>query len=219
MSNSDWIPGNIEKFQEFAERFVLYVRSMAPEWTHIPTEVVTDLFDSYEMFHITYKEAIKINSTTNIRRRTREMTSLKHKIRDVTNRYLRFLPVTDMDRDNMKIPNHDGNRTNHLVVTQMVDSFLKIRRVNEIVIEFKDPESSSKARPRNTTGCYIKYCISETEPASIDDYNKEVIATRTPCAIKFDTHDSGKRVWFRMAWMNARGVLGDFSEAQSCIIP
>ena len=35
----------------------------------------------------------------------------------------------------------------------------------------------------------------------------------------FDTHYSGKRVWMRACWQNARGNLGRWSEAKTAIVP
>jgi len=36
---------------------------------------------------------------------------------------------------------------------------------------------------------------------------------------EFVTHDSGKTVWVRACWQNARCILGRWSEAKSAIVP
>jgi hypothetical protein len=59
------------------------------------------------------------------------------------------------------------------------------------------------------------WTISEEEPTSLDGYVKHSLASRTPYALKFDTHDSGKRVWISIAWQNARGVLGDYCKEKN----
>jgi hypothetical protein len=101
----------------------------------------------------------------------------------------------------------------------MVSFEIQIRRENELMIHFSQRGVNSKAKPTNYDGAVIIWTISEEEPASLDGYVKHSLASRTPYALKFDTHDSGKRVWIRIAWQNARGILGDYCEAKTAIVP
>jgi len=37
--------------------------------------------------------------------------------------------------------------------------------------------------------------------------------------LKFSKEDKGKTAYFSMAWQNARGMLGPWSEIQSMVVP
>ena len=113
----------------------------------------------------------------------------------------------------------DTIRTVHKTVTENVDFVIHIRGTNNIIIDFRQEGEVHKARPTGYSGAVIIWGFSETEPRSNDDYTGHVLATRTPYTIEFDTHDSGKRVWVRACWQNARGILGRWSEAKSAIVP
>jgi hypothetical protein len=68
---------------------------------------------------------------------------------------------------------------------------------------------------------YVRENLSTWTHIDDEDYGdlKHSLASRTPYPLKFDTHDSEKRVWIRIAWQNARGILGDYCEAKTAIVP
>jgi len=79
--------------------------------------------------------------------------------------------------------------------------------------------ATNKAKPKGYDGAVIIWCINDVEPVTLNKYEGHSLASRTPYAVKFDTHDSGKRAWFKICWQNGRGILGRFSEAISAIVP
>ena len=219
MSTHDWIPSNLEKFQEFAENFVMYVKKHNAVWTHIPAEEVIVLFDLYETFFMTYKEAIRVNSTANRQQRNDDRVALTHKMREIRHLYLDFPQVTNKDKIAMGLKIKDTTPTSHTEVRWTAEFRLSSKSVNTITIRYFVDDTNSSARPADCTGLFVVWAFSDTEPLHLEDYNFNKILTRSPSTLEFDTHDSGKRVWFRMAWITRRVTRGRFAEAQSFIIP
>jgi len=119
----------------------------------------------------------------------------------------------------MGIPIHDTIRTPHTKVDEMVDMLIKLRNENELIVHFRQRGVDHKAKPTSYDGAVIIWAIGDTEPDNLKDYQGHTLASKSPYAVKFDTHESGKRVWFRAAWQNNRGILGDYCEVKSAVIP
>ncbi|MCL2064631.1 MAG: hypothetical protein FWG98_09725 [Candidatus Cloacimonetes bacterium] len=101
----------------------------------------------------------------------------------------------------------------------VIENSIKINNTNNIIIDFKQAGTQNKAKPKGYSGAVIILAITDKEPETNDGYTGHILATKTPHTIEFDTHDSGKRVWVRACWQNARGILGSWSEAKTAIIP
>jgi len=173
----------------------------------------------FSAFHDALNAAIKNQTPANMIRRNEARTVLEKSIRGMVNQFLRFPPITDADRKEMGIPIRDTIRTPHTKVEEMVDMLIKLRNENELMVHFRQRGADNRAKPTGYDGAVIIWCISDTEPATLKEYGEHTLASKTPYAVKFDTHESGKRVWFRAAWQNARGILGDYCEAKSAVVP
>ena len=93
-----------------------------------------------------------------------------------------------------------------------------IKGTNNVIVDFQEAGSTSKAKP---TGCngLIKHIIKDTTPQSHEDFTHNTLATRTPYTLEFPNELSGKRVWIVICWQNTRGILGRWTEMQTAIIP
>ncbi|MCL2186568.1 MAG: hypothetical protein FWB86_12080 [Treponema sp.] len=132
---------------------------------------------------------------------------------------MRFPPVNNGDRIAMGIPNHDTIRTDHKVVTEMVDFVLHLRNICEIMVEFWIQGESHKAKPQGFDGAVIVWDSLDAPPESPDALNHHTMASRTPYEIHFDEADRGKTVYVAAAWQNERGILGQWSGIISAIVP
>jgi len=98
-------------------------------------------------------------------------------------------PVTNPDRADMGIPNHDTIRTDHKVVTEMVDFVIHLSS------------------------------IRDTHPANPDELEHHTMASRTSFTLHFDEAERGKTVYVGLAWQNERGILGKYSEYKTAVVP
>jgi hypothetical protein len=140
-------------------------------------------------------------------------------LREFVNQFLRFPPVTNPDRAEMGVPNHDTIRTDHKVVTENVDFVIHLSSIRELVVDFWIQGASHKAKPEGYDGAVIIWGLRDTPPDNPDELPRHTMASRTPYTLHFDEADRGKTVQIALAWQNERGILGAWSEYKSAIVP
>ena len=188
-------------------------------WTHIPETAYRELRELINNFG-TVLDVTPVDSTrAQIERRNIAKRKCESFLRYFIRFYLRNPVVTNDDLIEMGIPPIDNIRTVHKQVNETVDFVFHIRGTNNVIVDFWQTGHTSKARPKGYSGAVIIWALSEEEPANNEAYPFHTLATRTPYTIEFDNHDSGKRVWVKICWQNARGILGRFSEAKSAMVP
>ena len=216
---SGYIPSNVEQFDAYVRHLLHYVKNNSLTWGHIDKEDIDKLENSFVAFETALSDEKDKDTTANRRQRQRMHKDCEKVLREFVNRFLRFTPVTDKNRDEMRIPNRDTVRTMHIEVNEIVEFNIHIKGTNNIIIKFKQQGTQHKAKPRGYDGAVIVYALSDEEPKRHTDYTYHTLASRTPYTIEFKDNDSGKKVWVKMCWQNARGILGRWSEAQSAIVP
>jgi len=117
------------------------------------------------------------------------------------------------------VPNHDTIRTDHKVVTEMVDFVLHLRNIRETMIDFWIQGETHKAKPVGYDGAVIVWGTLDAHPQHTDDLIHHSMASRTPFALHFDETDRGKTVYVAAAWQNERGIIGQWSEFKNAIVP
>jgi hypothetical protein len=215
----DYIPRKAVEFDVFISHLLNYVRANLAKWSYIPQDRFDALETAYKAFNsaLTLAEAVPTPANNLARNELHEKAV--HELRAFVNQFLRFAPVTNADRTEMGIPNRDTVKTVHNVVNEMADFVLHIRNIREIIIDFWVQGHSTKAKPQGYDGVVIKYGICSAPPKNIDELIHHTMATRTPFALHFEETERGKTVNFVLAWQNARGILGGWSEIKSTIIP
>jgi hypothetical protein len=103
--------------------------------------------------------------------------------------------VTNPDRAEMGIPNHDTIRTDHKVVTEIVDFVIHLSSIRELKIDFWIQGASHKAKPHGYDGAVIIWGIRDTPPETPDQLEHHTMASRTPFTLHFDEPERGKMVY------------------------
>jgi len=194
-------------------------RPGSDQWVHVPFEAFLALQEAVDAFEREYQNTPDGASRGQIVARNEAQKKAESQIRYFVRFYLRNPVVPDRDLVDMNIPVLDTIRTPHTEVTAQVDLTFRPSYANQIVLAFKVVGAANRARPANTIGMFVAWAFGEEEPKSLDDYTHTTLATRSPHHIEFDTHCSGKRVWFRACWQNARGIRGPWCDAQSIFVP
>ena len=122
-------------------------------------------------------------------------------------------------RDIMGVHNRDPIRTPHFTVTELVESATKLKGIRELEVHFWIKGASHKAKPDHYDGAVIVWDVLDEKPARPEDLRHHAMASRTPYILQFDETQRGKTVYYSLAWQNARGHIGQWSEIQSAIIP
>jgi hypothetical protein len=223
MNRHDYIPRQDEQFDTFFKVITQYVGTKtsgtSPAWTHIPQPRITALNADYAAWYTAFSNTFRPHTSVETREKNRVRQESERGLRAFVNQFLRFPPVTDMDRDAMRIPNRDLIRTPHIEVTETVEFELLLRNIREVVVNFWIKGQTHHAKPSGYDGAVIIWSILEEPPTGTDDLTLHTMASKTPHAIPFREEERGKTVYIAASWQNERGNIGAWSEILSAVIP
>jgi hypothetical protein len=219
---SNYIPRNDAEFDQWFKNLIQYLVQKTNIWKHIPKEDMDAFGLSYTPWVTAYTPTIKPHSQPETAEKNRAKKTAERQIREFVNRFLRYRPVSDADRDIMGIPNRDLIRTPHTDPKEEVEFVLRIKGIRQVHVDFKVLGSTSKAKPDYYDGAVIVWDLwdrlSGQAPARPEDLYRHVLASKTPHTLKFDETERGKTVYVALCWQN-RGQLGPWSEMESTIVP
>jgi hypothetical protein len=208
----DYIPHSAAQFNVFVRNITQYVESRitGPHamWPNITSERLELLKDSHRLFEEAFNAALSAPTPANILRHQEAQTATTRILREFVNQFLRFPPVTNPDRAEMGIPNHDTIRTDHKVVTEIVDFVIHLSSIRELKIDFWIQGAAHKAKPEGYDGAVIIWGIRDTPPETPDQLEHHTMASRTPFTLHFDETERGKTVYVGLCWQNERGITG-----------
>jgi len=208
----DYVPTNPAQFRVFLQNVLDHVDSNIhvdpPIWPLVPSDRFDVLSQKFSAFETAFNRAVSTPTPANIHARQEAQTECTRELRGFVNQFLRFPPVTNTDRIEMGIPNHDNIRTDHKIVTEMVDYVLHLRNIREIMVDFWQQGQTHKAKPDGYDGAVIVWGILDAPPNSTDELMHHTMASRTPFALHFEETERGKTVYVASAWQNERGVIG-----------
>ncbi|MDR2731491.1 MAG: hypothetical protein LBB81_11420 [Treponema sp.] len=102
----------------------------------------------------------------------------------------------------------------------LVFNSLSLQRISrELKIDFWIQGAGHKAKPHGYDGAVIIWGIRDTPPETPDQLEHHTMASRTPFTLHFDETERGRTVYVGLAWQNERGILGQWSEYKSAVIP
>jgi hypothetical protein len=215
----DYVPHNAAQFNSFAQNLLHYVAKMKSVWSNIPDEPVENLENLYAKYKAAFEATIGQHTSAQNLARNEAQAECTKALRAFVNQYLRFPPVTNVDRVEMGVPNHDTIRTDHKVVTEMVDFVIHLSNIRELVVDFWIKGADHKAKPATYDGAVIIWDVRDTPPTNPDEMKHHIMASRTPFTLHFEETERGKMVYIGLAWQNERGILGQWSEYKSAVVP
>ena len=113
----DYVPQNPAQFHAFMENLMQYAGSKLSAWPNIPVERMNKLMLAFAAFKTAFMATTGPHTPAQNLARTEAQAACTQELRGFVNQFLRFPPVTNVDRVEMGIPNHDTIRTDHKVVT------------------------------------------------------------------------------------------------------
>jgi len=215
----DYVPHNAAQFNAFMQNLLGYVSAKTQGWGHIPAAALANLTGLYEAFEAAFEATVGPHTGPQNLARREAQAACTAALREFVNQYLRFAPVTNVDRAEMGVPNHDNIRTDHTIVREKVDFVIHLDAIRELVVDFWIAGADHKAKPNRYDGAVIIWGVLDHEPANPDELIHHTMASRTPFTLHFDDEDRGKTAWVALAWQNERGILGAWSEYKNAIVP
>ena len=222
-AKKNYIPQNDADFDNFFKGIIQYVAvktaGATPVWKHIPQEDQDEMSAMYAAWYSAYAVTIKPHTFQETREKNRAKKDAEKLVREFVNRFLRYRPVTDADRDNMGIPNRDTIRTPGNLPTEIVAFSFIIKAIRQIDVPFKVLGAANKAKPKGYDGAVVIWDVLDKPPARPEELSRHKLESRTPYTIKFDETERGKTVYVALAWQNGKGQVGPWSEIQSTVVP
>jgi hypothetical protein len=203
----------------FFKNIVQYVAQKTAAWKHIPKEAQDALIDEYGEWYTAYAPTLKPHTSLETLSRQKAYKKAANVLRGFINQYLRFPPVTDVDRLALGIRNPDPVRTSRSVPHEEVDFFFQLKYKQKLIVHFKVRGAVGKAKPHSYHGAVIAWDLLDKPPARLSELTRHVTATRTPYTMEFDEADRGKTMYAALHWQNGKGKDGAWSEIQSAIVP
>jgi hypothetical protein len=219
---NNYIPRNAAQFKEFMRNIIMYVEAHTganSAWANIPIERVEELREVYMQFDEAFDATLENRTHANLVRRNEAQAQTTAVLRAFVNQFLRFPPITNADRAEMRIPNHDTIRTDHKIVTEKVDFVIHIDAIRELKLDFWIQGADHKAKPEGYDGAVVIWGERNTPPESPEELEHHLMASRTPFTLHFDDPERGKTIQIALCWQNERGIRGAWSEYKSAIVP
>ena len=215
----DYVPRSAAQFNAFIQNLVKHVLNKASSWPNIPQDRIAELSTAMTRFIAAYNVTMGPHTAPQNLARQEAQEAATRVVRAFVNQFLRFPPVTNVDRAEMGVPNHDTIRTDHTVVTEEVDFVIHLSSIRELIIDFWIQGADHKAKPHGYDGAVIIWDIKDTPPDTPDDLNHHTMASRTPFTLHFEETERGKTAYVALAWQNERGIIGAWSALKSAVIP
>ena len=215
----DYVPANPAEFRSFMLNLMDYVNDHGATWTNIPPDRIKDLFTSFVRFVNVYEKSLKVETPANKLAAREAQAETTHLLRDFVKQYMHFDPITNIDRTEMRIPNHDYIRTPKPRPTEEVETDIQLAGIRRIQLHYKVRGAASRARPYGSAGACVAWTVADKKVSAIEELTHTVFSSKTPHIMTFPDIERGKTVSMAVCWENPKGEKGPWSEIISTIVP
>jgi hypothetical protein len=217
---TDWFPGRLDGKVAMAADWEGYLTTERAAAFGIPAAAITQLTT------LRTTAAAKLAVTESaaktpvaVEESRLAFKALEDFMRDMKRRYFLEPPLTDADLVGLGLKVPDRNPTPVPIPATRPMFVLRPGDSRQVIVEFKDEGSESKARPYGYSGAVIYYAVLSAPPADQTALTRSLLATRTPYTLEFTEEDRGKVVYIALRWQNGRGEKGPWTDIQSAYVP
>ena len=226
-ANKDYIPRPDVQFNGWANNLYGGVTTTTVVW-NIPADEII----AYNTKLNKWNEAFAVGGIAQKSTRTDKQTQdqdkarieLEEVMRLFVKRWLTLNPaVSDADRKALQVPIYDGTRTPEPKPTTI--PLVEITPMNGAMIEIifsrghHEDGNKHKGKPAHTHGMKIYYKVGDPAPATFEDCNKSVTATKSPYLMKFSALDTGQKVYYYFCWVNSHEEEGPVTPVKTALVP
>ncbi|MDR1900616.1 MAG: hypothetical protein LBQ55_11440 [Treponema sp.] len=222
----DYVPARNADFDRFfgriVEASVLKTGGTNPPWYHIPPAAVTELSAARAAWSAAYAAAFDDPAPSVIRERIRVRRAGERVLRAFVQRYLKYDPVTDEERDELEIPRRGAAGTRAGEPTEHVLLLIEPVHAREHKIVWEVEETGSKARPYGYGGVVLVRKIlehGENVPTDPEALSAGRLLTRNNVILHYPPEDQGKRCAYAACWQNKAGATGKWCSVVAAVIP
>jgi len=219
MSN-DFIPRTDAAFNTYYENLVEYVINNCARWECIPQDSVNELQEQFaNKWEAAYLPTLQPHIPELTREKNRVRVEVERYLRAFINRFLRWPPVTDMDRDKMGIRNWSVTKSPQPVPVNVPEIGVMPSVLRQITIRVRNAGAPGWGKPDHVHHIQLAWDILEAPPQSINSLSHMEVETTSPITLTFEEYERGKHVYFAARWVNNTAKEGPWSEIHSAVIP
>jgi hypothetical protein len=220
----DYVPGKDVLFDTFIRNIVTYTGAKcggaSPAWTHIPQEAFQELSGACGAWVTAYEKTKIPHTPVDTAEKTRLRAVSEKILRNFVNRFLRYDPVTDEDRDNMGIPNKKAGHSPVAVPRTSPVLLLDTGTRRRVIIRYKDENSTRRGKPKGVRGIEVRWALLDKPPSDIEELIHSSFDTNPPLTLTFDEKERGRHIYMAGAWeIEREGEKGPFSAIEEAIVP
>jgi hypothetical protein len=217
--NHDFIPRSDAEFGNFFRVITDFVLGNAARWGHIPQADADQLKSNFDDWNSAYKATLvpHIPQLTAEKRRVRVRT--ERALREFINRFLRWAPVTNLERDEMGIPNRKTTYTPHPAPTTVPEIEVNSSVIRRLSLRLRDFGAAHWGKPENILAMELAWGIEDARPDHVGKLPHVDTVTANPIVLFFEEEERGRRVFFAARWLNNKAQAGPWSGIESAIVP
>ena len=217
---SDFIPRPDAAFNIFYKNIVDYVILHCARWEHIPQDNVDELQAQFaNKWEAAYLPTLTPHYPQATTEKNRIRTESERALRAFINRFLRWPPVTDLDRNKMGIRNWSSTRSPQPVPTSVPEIEVVPSVIRQLCMRMRNAGAANWGKPDHVHHIQIAWDILDAPPQSISSFSHFEVETASPIVINFEEHERGKHVYYAARWVNNTAKEGPWGEIQSAVIP
>ena len=214
------------EFDLWLENFISFVKSKAfpagatpAAWTFIDADDFDEVKDAQTGWKTHYDAFLATPTKAKRQEKDDAKAAAKKIVGPFVQHNLYHKKITNGERVSAGVPVRDIIRTMHIVVTETVEFFFRLKNIREIEVHFKVSGSEGKGKPSGYKGAVIVWEVLDTPPVRPQELKHHALASKTPYLLTFDETQRGKTVYVALCWENNRANQGPWSEIHSAIVP
>jgi hypothetical protein len=219
MNRSDFIPRPDAAFETFFRNVTDFVLDNKARWGHIPQVDADRLEQDFDDWNNAYEKTLVPHIPQLTAEKNRVRVRTERALRAFINRFLRWPPVTDLDRDKMGIRNWDTIRTPQGAPTTVPEIEADSSVIRQLSLRLRDFGATNWGKPEHVHGMELAWGIKDGRPAEVSEFPHLETETANPIVLTFEEEERGLRVFFAARWINNTAQPGPWSDIESAIIP
>jgi len=214
----DFIPRPDAAFETFFRNVTDFVLDNNARWKHIPKDDVDILEDQFSQWNTAYSKTLVPHIPQLTAEKNRVRTTTERALRAFINRFLRWPPVTDLDRDKMGIRNWDTIRTPQEAPKTVPEIEADTSVLRRLSLRLRDFGATHWAKPEHVHGMELTWGIRENRPEHVGALPHFETETANPIVLDFEEEERGKRVFFAARWINNTSQSGPWSDIELAFV-